>query len=762
MGRKLAAALVLLAASRLPFIQHEGKRTAVEEMRSPHFQSSVAAILSRLKLEILKQRANNRTVELRETATASWGVPRSFQTARDLLKDSSGKSLGEQGSADAAAKEEEVVEQKGGPEWLRRLGFDASEWGAGKDNELADIILRHLGLQQRQDASSIKSAQAEATGASSEEEELNEDSTSELFAIDSDGDGRIEALPEAGDDERKLERGKLDVVKDGYATLKEKVGLQIFQDIADPVIGLYKRAIAKGSELESVANLRMLADIASSMQATTAGMDPWSLSDLTLGLYLLSLKHVAEGVQDTIPGEVVEDRGVAEDFLYHLELARGAYAQDAAGLARVSMLRECRVAKFKARATILRPAYYIAADDRRRLIILGIRGTTQAHDLFTDLATAGEEFLDGGFAHAGILHAAKWFVKNEASTLKKQLQQNPGYALRLVGHSLGGGTAAVTTILLRDQPDLVGVPPDKISAVCFSPPACLSRSLADRTSAFARTLVMQDDVIPRASARAMDRLRREVEQTDWNVAGPGESLASLRGVASRHLESLQPTLQKLQAVAMDYAPAVLASKLKIEVATGEPTQPGAEKRGRRPGDNFARGDEMDSRDRPVGADERIADGRERGSTRGEGAEGAGGGNEAGSEGSGGAETARGECSDERDRAGRGTDGQSVDRQAGDASENGRIDGDGSNGNQSPATGPQEELFAPGRLYHLVHKDKESRARDDVSEPAARVYSLIRGTERARFSRIVLSESMLRDHASREVYWGLRELLKVMA
>lgn len=76
-------------------------------------------------------------------------------------------------------------------------------------------------------------------------------------------------------------------------------------------------------------------------------------------------------------------------------------------------------------ATILRPAYYIAADDRRQLIILGIRGTTQAHDLFTDLATAGEEFLDGGYAHAGILHAAKWFVKKEAPTLKKLLQQNP-------------------------------------------------------------------------------------------------------------------------------------------------------------------------------------------------------------------------------------------------------------------------------------------------------------------------------------------------
>lgn len=75
-------------------------------------------------------------------------------------------------------------------------------------------------------------------------------------------------------------------------------------------------------------------------------------------------------------------------------------------------------------ATILRPAYYIGVDDQRQLVVLGIRGTTQAHDLFTDLCTSGEAFLDGGFAHAGMLHAANWFVKNEGQTLKEQLQQN--------------------------------------------------------------------------------------------------------------------------------------------------------------------------------------------------------------------------------------------------------------------------------------------------------------------------------------------------
>jgi pimeloyl-ACP methyl ester carboxylesterase len=89
-----------------------------------------------------------------------------------------------------------------------------------------------------------------------------------------------------------------------------------------------------------------------------------------------------------------------------------------------------------------------------------------------------------------------------------------GYGLRMVGHSLGGGTAALTTVLLRDHPQLLGIPRDAISAVCFSAPACLSRDLAAWSSDFVTTLVLQDDAVPRASARAMDRLRQEVEQTD--------------------------------------------------------------------------------------------------------------------------------------------------------------------------------------------------------------------------------------------------------
>ncbi len=36
------------------------------------------------------------------------------------------------------------------------------------------------------------------------------------------------------------------------------------------------------------------------------------------------------------------------------------------------------------------------------------------------------------------------------ATLRGTLRDNPGYRLRIVGHSLGGGTAAMLTMMLRE------------------------------------------------------------------------------------------------------------------------------------------------------------------------------------------------------------------------------------------------------------------------------------------------------------------------
>jgi hypothetical protein len=48
-----------------------------------------------------------------------------------------------------------------------------------------------------------------------------------------------------------------------------------------------------------------LVDIAASILKTTSGMQKWSISDLTLGLYLLSVRHASNMAGDTFAGDPV-------------------------------------------------------------------------------------------------------------------------------------------------------------------------------------------------------------------------------------------------------------------------------------------------------------------------------------------------------------------------------------------------------------------------------------------------------------------------
>jgi pimeloyl-ACP methyl ester carboxylesterase len=120
----------------------------------------------------------------------------------------------------------------------------------------------------------------------------------------------------------------------------------------------------------------------------------------------------------------------------------------------------------------------------------------------------------------------------------------------LVGHSLGGASAALLAIMLRKKSkEELGFSPDIISAVGFGTPPCISKEAAESCASYVSTvvlqvclifllgsksgsqylhllsclafiielflLVMQDDVIPRLSAASLARLRNEILKTDW-------------------------------------------------------------------------------------------------------------------------------------------------------------------------------------------------------------------------------------------------------
>ncbi len=70
--------------------------------------------------------------------------------------------------------------------------------------------------------------------------------------------------------------------------------------------------------------------------------------------------------------------------------------------------------------------------------------------------------------------------------------KHPGYRIKLLGHSLGAGTAALLGLYLRnDSKEFkdAGVDPEEIYCTVFAPPACTSENLAKKFT-FCTSLVM--------------------------------------------------------------------------------------------------------------------------------------------------------------------------------------------------------------------------------------------------------------------------------
>lgn len=114
-----------------------------------------------------------------------------------------------------------------------------------------------------------------------------------------------------------------------------------------------------------------------------------------------------------------------QDLIYHIELAKGAYKDNARGLARNSMLQEKNVVKFVKNSSVLRPGYYIGVDMRKKLVILCIRGTHTIYDLITDIISSGHEEItfEGYSSHFGTAEAARWFLNHEMETIRMCLDK---------------------------------------------------------------------------------------------------------------------------------------------------------------------------------------------------------------------------------------------------------------------------------------------------------------------------------------------------
>ncbi|XP_010679220.2 uncharacterized protein LOC104894639 isoform X3 [Beta vulgaris subsp. vulgaris] len=361
---------------------------------------------------------------------------------------------------------------------------------------------------------------------------------------------------------------------------KRKLELAWLTKALEPALQFCRWAFpaGNGSESNPPPTSRSISEIIASIQRSKIGIQDWSLGDLTLGLYLMYLRQASSSPHEDVKGVQVTSESVIQDLIYHLELARGCYRDTAAGLAKQSMLRESNILKFIRNSSVMRPGYYIGIDPRRKLVILGIRGTHTVYDLVTDIVSTsdGDVTFDGFSTHFGTAEAARWFLNHELGTIKKCLHQHEGFRLRLVGHSLGASTASLLAMMLRKKSATeLGFDPNIVTAVGIATPPCVSKELAESCCDYVTTVVMQDDIVPRLSVASLARLRNEIIQTDWTSVLEKEdwkNVLDFLANAKQVMSSVQDVARKVA----DYANFRSIKDNRSEISRSEDSRAGAD------------------------------------------------------------------------------------------------------------------------------------------------------------------------------------------
>uniref|UniRef100_A0A2K5EVY5 Diacylglycerol lipase-beta n=1 Tax=Aotus nancymaae TaxID=37293 RepID=A0A2K5EVY5_AOTNA len=155
--------------------------------------------------------------------------------------------------------------------------------------------------------------------------------------------------------------------------------------------------------------------------------------------------------------------------------------------------------------------FLVALDHRKESVVVAVRGTMSMQDILTDLS-ADSEVLDvecevqDRLAHKGISQAARYVYRRliHDGILSQAFSVAPEYRLVIVGHSLGGGAAALLATMLR-----AAYP--QVRCYAFAPPRGLwSKALHEYSRSFIVSLVLGKDVIPRLSVTNLEDLKRRI------------------------------------------------------------------------------------------------------------------------------------------------------------------------------------------------------------------------------------------------------------
>ncbi|KAG6487659.1 uncharacterized protein LOC122009954 [Zingiber officinale] len=171
---------------------------------------------------------------------------------------------------------------------------------------------------------------------------------------------------------------------------------------------------------------------------------------------------------------------------------------------------------------LLKPAFTILRDRNSKTFFLVIRGAISLKDKLTAATSSMVQFhhfvategrtdsLIIGYAHSGMVAAARWIAKRSIPHLIKAMNKYPDYNFLIIGHSMGAAIAAILTYIFREHEEF-----SSTTCVAFGPAACMSWELAESGKKFITSVVNATDLVPTFSAVSVDNLRSEIKASSW-------------------------------------------------------------------------------------------------------------------------------------------------------------------------------------------------------------------------------------------------------
>ncbi|EGZ21349.1 hypothetical protein PHYSODRAFT_262836 [Phytophthora sojae] len=263
----------------------------------------------------------------------------------------------------------------------------------------------------------------------------------------------------------------------------------------------------------------------STLKGLLGDLDDLGFQDAAIGTYyFMAMNRGDRGAEPE--GEKQSHNGcepVSDDFLakvlkYAPLALHGIYELDVLDIQRISRLQGFTLIYAHVQDQDVRhPSFALLGNKENKTALVLIRGSKSVQDALTDIQAYPEEiglssagapqseatggFVDA-FAHNGMLKAVMWIKDRIVKSLR--VLHNEGYHIVFAGHSLGAGCAALLSVMLQKEFE-------DLECFAYAIPACVNLTVAESCNDFVHSIVLRDDIVPRAKASNVLKLVAELK-----------------------------------------------------------------------------------------------------------------------------------------------------------------------------------------------------------------------------------------------------------